>query len=98
MKLDEALESVRSFHARIGAPIATSPQLLSGHPGKTLAACVLVGRLAKELSQYADGEKDIVLCRAAMDLEEVAEWLLAHANCDLVRAADAIGDRLYLIL
>ena len=48
-------------------------QLLPGHPGKTLAAAVLVGRLATELAREADGEKDLVLCRAAMTLGSDAE-------------------------
>jgi predicted HAD superfamily Cof-like phosphohydrolase len=98
MNLNEALDCVRSFHVRIGAPVAKRPQLLAGHPGKTLAACALVGRIAKELSRGADGEKDMVLCRAAMVLEELAEWLYAHANPDLVKAADAIDDRFYVLL
>ncbi len=63
-----------------------------------MAACALVGRIANELSREADGEKDMVLCRAAMVLEELAEWLYAHANPNLVKAADAIGDRLYVLL
>jgi predicted HAD superfamily Cof-like phosphohydrolase len=33
-----------------------------------------------------------------MTLEELAEWLRAHAQQDLTAAADAIGDRLYLLL
>ncbi len=33
-----------------------------------------------------------------MELEELAEWLLAHGNSNLVGVADAIGDRFYLLL
>ena len=36
--------------------------------------------------------------RLALALEELAEWLEAHANGDLVAAADAKGDRLYMML
>ena len=35
--------------------------------------------------------------RAAMAIEELAEWLLAHANGDLVAAADAWADRAYVL-
>jgi predicted HAD superfamily Cof-like phosphohydrolase len=98
MIIDEAIEMVRTFHRQIQAPIADVPRLLPGHPGKALAAAVLVGRLANELVRESDGEKDLVLCRAAMTLEELAEWLRAHAQQDLTAAADAIGDRLYLLL
>ena len=33
-----------------------------------------------------------------MILEELAEWLLAHANSNLVDVADALSDRFYLLL
>ncbi len=44
------------------------------------------------------GAGKTTLCRAAMELEELAEWLLAHAQANLVGVADALGDRLYLLL
>lgn len=40
---------------------------------------------------------DVLLQRAAMALEELAEWLSAHANGDLVAAADAWADRVYVL-
>ena len=33
-----------------------------------------------------------------MSLEETAEWLQAHLDDDLVGAADAMGDRYYVLL
>lgn len=98
LTLDEAVGLVRSFHQRIQAPIATRPTLLARHPGKALGATIQVGKLAAEFAQIADGGKDLLLCRAAMELEELSEWLLAHAQSNLVSAADALGDRLYLLL
>lgn len=98
MTLDEAIGMVRTFHRQIQALIADAPRLLPGDAGKTLAAAFLVSRLAKELTRDSDGEKDLVICRAAMSLEELAEWLHAHAQHNLTAAADAIGDRLYLLL
>lgn len=94
----QAADQVRSFHRHIDAPVANAPKLLRGNPAKTLAAMSLVSRLGKQLLQAADGDKDIVICRAAMVLEELAEWLQAHANSNVVGAADAIADRFYLLL
>lgn len=98
LTLDEAIGLVRSFHQRIQAPVAEKPALLTRHPGKALGATILVGKLATELAQLADGDKDLLLCRAAMELEELSEWLLAHAQSNLVGAADALADRLYVLL
>ena len=36
--------------------------------------------------------------RALMAIEELAEWIEAHLEGDRVAAADAIGDRLYVLL
>ena len=33
-----------------------------------------------------------------MAIEELAEWLLAHVNDDLIAAADAWADRAYVLL
>lgn len=98
LTLDEAAGLVRSFHERIQAPIAEKPTLLARHPGKALGASIQVGKLATEFAQIADGDKDLLLCRAAMELEELSEWLLAHAQSNLVGAADALADRLYVLL
>jgi predicted HAD superfamily Cof-like phosphohydrolase len=98
LSIDDALDQVRSFHRHIHAPVAEHPMLLPRHPGKALAATILVSRLAKELARSADGDKDVLLYRAAMELEELAEWLLAHGNSNLVDVADALGDRFYLLL
>jgi len=98
LTLDEAVGLVRSFHERIQAPIATKPTFLARHPGKALGATIQVGRLATEFAQIAEGDKDLLLCRAAMALEELSEWLFAHAQANMVSAADALADRLYLLL
>jgi hypothetical protein len=98
LTLDKAVKLVGSFHQRIQAPIAEKPTLLARHPGKALGATLLVGKLATEFARIADGDKDLLLCRAAMELEELSEWLLAHAQANLVGVADALGDRLYLLL
>lgn len=73
LTLDEAVGLVRSFHQRIQAPIATKPALLAWHPGKALGATIQVGKLAAEFAQIAEGDKDLLLYRAAMELEELSE-------------------------
>src|SRR5262245_20797281 len=98
LSLDDALGNVRSFYRRIGAPVVELPTLLPGRPAKALAASTLVAQLRKEVLSGADGDKDVVLCRAAMVLEELREWLFAHASSNLVDAADALADRFYLLL
>lgn len=96
--LDEPIKLVGSFHQRIQAPMAEKPTLLARHPGKALGATILVNQLAQRFTRIADGDNDLLLCRATMELEELAEWLLAHAQANLIGVADALGDRLYLLL
>lgn len=98
LTLCDSIRLVRDFHSHIQAPVSTRPQLLPGHPGRTLGASVLVGGLAIDLAREAEGTKDLTLCRASMCLEELAEWLLAHSRHDLVAAADALGDRMYVLI
>lgn len=43
-------------------------------------------------------EGDLLLLRLSLALEELAEWLMAHATGDLVGAADAWADRIYALL
>jgi predicted HAD superfamily Cof-like phosphohydrolase len=87
---------VRQFHQHIGAPIAAKPQLLSGSRKEAwwLAGKIEnLGRLARR-----GAGSDAFLARLALALEELAEWAMAHANQDLVAAADAWADRTYVLL
>lgn len=92
-----AQAAVTDFHLAIGAPVASGPQLL---PCRESAARTMADRLraqrtlAAELSE-APGD---LMSRLALALEELAEWLEAHAEGDLVAAADAWGDRQYVLL
>ncbi len=38
------------------------------------------------------------MLRLCLELEEITEWLDAHLQNDLVAAADAWGDRLYVLM
>lgn len=41
---------------------------------------------------------DELLLRLCLALEEIAEWIEAHLRNDLVAAADAWGDRMYVLM
>jgi predicted HAD superfamily Cof-like phosphohydrolase len=53
--------------------------------------------ISAELAAVA-GHNDLLLRRASFAVEELAEWLHAHAKNDLNAAADALGDRFYVLL
>jgi len=95
--MDDALNEVREFHRQIGAAGADSPGLL---PCKRDSASEMAGAirllLARCRSMADDGNS--LLARLCLALEEMAEWVEAHAAGDLVAAADAWGDRLYVLL
>ena len=57
-----------------------------------------LAELSKEMAAAANGTEDTLLSRAAMAVEELGEWLAANAKPDLPIAADALGDRLYVLL
>lgn len=89
---------VRRFHQRIKAPIAATPQTLKCDPASALLFSGRLLELSKELAAAANGTEDVLLSRAAMAVEELGEWLAANANSNLPGAADALGDRLYVLL
>jgi predicted HAD superfamily Cof-like phosphohydrolase len=98
MQIDSALDDVREFHQKMNAPTARSPRLL---PGNATTAGELAARLhtfADETASVAGTSGDILLARAAMAMEELAEWLTAHERSDLIAAADAWADRAYVLL
>lgn len=94
MQIDDAIQAVRAFHERTASPIADGPRLLPG--GKVGAEALARQLLAIKAEIQADGDQ-LLLQRAAMAIEELAEWLQAHAKGDLVAAADAWADRAYVL-
>jgi predicted HAD superfamily Cof-like phosphohydrolase len=101
LALAECLHRVTQFHLQINAPVvcAEPPRLLfTSDSARVRVYSEQLASLSKELAEAGDGYKDQVLSRAAMALEELSEWLTAHAEGDLISAADAIGDRLYVLL
>ena len=98
LSLAECVHMVRRFHEQIRAPIAATPQALKCDPASALIYSDRLMQLSKEVADEANGTTDVLLSRAAMTLEEIAEWLAANGKGDLPAAADALGDRLYLLL
>ena len=94
--MQDALNSVRQFHAAMNAPIFTYPNLLPCDRNAAAALAERVGTLAMA-SMAAASADDVLLRRASMALEELAEWLAAHSQGDLVAAADAWADRAYVL-
>jgi len=94
MQIDDAIQAVRAFHERTASPIADRPRLLPG--GKVGAEVLARQLLAIKAEIRADGD-NLLLQRAAMAIEELAEWLQAHAEGNLVAAADAWADRAYVL-
>ncbi|WP_428307968.1 hypothetical protein [Lacipirellula sp.] len=97
LSLRSCVSLVRLFHQRIKAPIAVTPQTLNCDPASALMFGSRLLELSKELAAAANGTEDVLLSRAAMAVEELGEWLTANAEADLPAAADALGDRLYVL-
>ena len=91
-----ATSMVREFHRKMRAPVSGAPRLLPGTPSHVRRAAEAVHELGEQIGREAV-EQDVVLNRAAMVLEELAEWLEAHSRSDLIAAADAWADRAYVL-
>lgn len=95
--MDAALNEVRKFHRQIGAAVIDSPALLACQAESATEVAVAIRGLLTRCRAMAGGGSDL-LSRLCLALEELAEWVEAHAAGDLVAAADAWGDRLYMLL
>jgi len=95
--MDQCIEKVIRFHQHIGAPIRQQPTLLPCCPDEA-------ARISKELygliERYGHSDKQPTefLSRFLLAAEELAEWAEAHAEQDLVAAADAWGDRMFVLI
>lgn len=100
LTLAECIYMVRQFHIQIKAPVAAGPPqlLITSDPGRVRDYSERLIGLSKELAEAANGFQDQLLSRAAMAVEELSEWLDAHAENDYVAAADSLADRFYVLL
>lgn len=94
--MQDALDCVREFHAEMHAPISPCPTLLACDRTAATTIAERVSDLAAEMMAAAS-EDEVLLRRASMALEELAEWLAAHAQGNLVAGADAWADRAYVL-
>lgn len=95
--IERAVRQVADFHDAIGATIAAKPSLLSHDPAMGKETLAERQRLLSRLDSSRRGGDELML-RLCLVLEEIAEWLDAHLRNDLIAAADAWGDRLYVLL
>ena len=95
--MKKQIKQVAEFHRKIGETVTESPALLQ-HDAE------LDGDLARSLRQIVesfnrpDNPKTQLTRRALMAVEELAEWIEAHNEDDLVAAADAWADRMTILL
>ncbi len=95
--MQRQLTQVAEFHRSIGEKVAESTELLESDSESDRAlATGLRDLIAAKRSHSREGSH--LSSRALMAIEELAEWIEAHVAGDLVEAADAIGDRLYVLL
>jgi len=95
--LTAAQAAVTDFHRAIGARVGTRPSLLRGEPAAANSIAADLRTVEARCREIASGNDEFLL-RLAMAVEELAEWAEAHATGNLIAAADAWGDRLYVLL
>jgi predicted HAD superfamily Cof-like phosphohydrolase len=95
--LNKEIEQVLSFHRRIGAPVSARPALLAC-AAQTAHQLSLDMRKLLIVCQEMSQESGDLPARVSLALEELAEWVEAHAAGDMEAAADAWGDRMYVLL
>ena len=91
-----AVKKVQEFHERIGDMISKLPSLLHCDPESANQAAIEIRETLSKCSRIA-GAEDTLIFRVCLALEELAEWIEAHAADDLVAAGDAWGDRAYCL-
>ena len=95
--MKKQIQQVTDFHQSIGEKVAESPDLLQlNHEADRGLASGLRELIATATAN--DKSLSHLNRRALMAIEELAEWIEAHLEGDRVAAADAIGDRLYVLL
>jgi predicted HAD superfamily Cof-like phosphohydrolase len=97
MPIDDAFAAVKRFHDKIGTPSAATPRLLPGDAERARAFAERISGLRFQALGCGMMDGNLLLLRLSLALEELAEWLMAHANGDLVGAADAWADRAYAL-
>ena len=95
--MENQLQDVRDFHQIIGAEVAPDPCLLAHTEESARELAAAVREICDRFADHSDCRTSL-MARSLMSLEEMAEWLEAHAENDINAAADAWADRLYVLL
>lgn len=95
--MQHALDKVRCFHRAIGAPVATTPELLPLNRQHVEKVATQLRAMVSDCRSHTTTGIDLS-ARLALSLEEMAEWIEAHLTRDLIAVADALGDRMYALL
>jgi len=95
MNFEKHLTNARSYHALIGELIAAQPSLLPGNREEAAQMAIELRKISSNFSCVAENK---LVARAAMVVEELAEWIEAHIQEDLIEATDALADRLFLLM
>jgi predicted HAD superfamily Cof-like phosphohydrolase len=91
------ISNVTQFHQLIGEKVSTDAALIQTDPEHDLAIASDLRQLIATVK--SDNRRGSHLRRRVlMAVEELAEWIEAHVAGDLNSAADALGDRLYVLL
>ena len=97
MRLSDAQSRVTEFHQLIRAPIADGMNTLSCDRELSQEVGATLRSLA-DRCRAPTAKSAVLSIRLGLALEELAEWIEANLEGDLTAAADALGDRLYVLL
>jgi len=89
--------AVAEFHNKVSSHVADMPRLLQCDPDHARKAAEQLRQTLTILAAM-DSANSELMSRLEFALEELCEWVEAHAAADLVAAADAWGDRCYVLL
>ena len=95
--MNNELMRVREFHSHIGESVSSAPRLLDHEPKSDNELAQMLRQIVQSFNERQEKPTQLIR-RSLMAIEELAEWIEAHANADLVAAADAWGDRVYVLL
>ncbi len=97
MNLAEAQELVKDFHELIRVPVASQPTTLACEPELSRHVSSTLRQLSQSCRAQSSATGELAV-RLGLALEELAEWVEANLAGDITAAADALGDRLYVLL
>ena len=95
--MNNELMRLREFHSQIGESVSSAPRLLDHEPESDIELSQMLRHIVLLFNVRQENRTQLIR-RSLMAIEELAEWIEAHAKADLVAAADAWGDRVYVLL